>query len=176
MPLATTALPRPLRPGHALLVLLVASVFCGGRASEAATADSVWRCTMAPGAKVTYQSMPCQNGGRALPASKHPTPEDHQASVLVAKRESDLAHTMGRQRAKHERTRPAAHASLSGPVRQVNVGKPSEAELKAHERAESRAKAKKQARQRRQDVFRAEVPGARKRSRVPQAEAASVAP
>jgi hypothetical protein len=170
------ALARPLRPSQALLMLLMTCVFCGAQTSKAATANPVWRCPTTHSATVTYQSMPCQNGGQVLPASKHPTPEDHQASVLVAKRESDLARTMGQQRARHERTRPAAHASLSGPVRQVSVGQPPDTELKAREKAAARAKTKRQARQRRQDVFRAEVPGPRKRSGRPQAEAASASP
>lgn len=174
MPLVITALARPLRPSHAMLMLLMVSVFCGDRTSEAATADSVWRCSTAAGTAVTYQSTPCQHGGQALPASKPPTPEDRQASVRVAQREADLARTMGRQRARHEKTRTSAHASLSGPVRQVSVGQPPKAELKARERAAARAN--KQARQRRQDVFRAEVPGPRKGSRLPQAEAASASP
>lgn len=176
MTLVSTALARPLRPSQVLLMLLVTCFFCGGQTSKAAAADPVWRCPTPTGGAVTYQSMPCQNGGRVLPASKPPTPHDHQASILVAKREADLARTMSRQRARHERTPPTAHASLSGPVRQVSVGHPSETEFKAPERAAARAKGKRQTRQRRQDVFRAEVPGARKRSGRPQAEVASASP
>lgn len=175
MHLVTAALACPSRTSHALLMWLMACAFFGTPTSGLAQTDQVWRCATSEGEVATYQSTPCQNGGRALPASKAPAPEEQRASVLVAKREADLARTMGRQRVRHEKARTKAHASLSGPVRQVSVGQPATSNLKASKRLKS-AVNNRHARQQRNDVFRAEVPGARKRSGRPQAEAASASP
>lgn len=131
----------------------------------------VWRCATGTGAAVAYQATPCKDGGQALPTDKPPTAEDRDASARVAEREAILARAMGRQRAKREKNLPPAHASLSGPVRQVSVGQREEDRIKAADRRSSRA------RQRRHDVFRAEVPTlARNRSGQHQADAVSASP
>jgi hypothetical protein len=131
----------------------------------------VWRCETGAGAAVAYQATPCQDGGQALPMNTPPTAEDRDASARVAEREASLARAMGQQRAKREKNLPPAHASLTGPVRQVSVGQREEDRIKAADRRSSRA------RQRRHDVFRAEAPGRpRNRSSQHQADAASAAP
>lgn len=131
----------------------------------------VWRCATGTGAAVAYQATPCKDGGQALPTDKPPTAEDRDASARVAEREAILARAMGRQRAKREKNLPPAHASLSGPVRQVSVGQREEDRIKAADRRSSRA------RKRRHDVFRAEVPTlARNRSGQHQADAVSASP
>lgn len=173
---STTALACPSRTGHALLMWLMVCVFWGTPTSGVAAPDQVWRCATSEAEAATYQFRPCRNGGRALPTNKAPTPEDQRASVLVAKREADLARTMSRQRVRHEKARSNAHASLSGPVRQVSVGQPATNQLRASNRLKAQAK-HRLARQRRDDVFRAEVPSPRKRSGQPlQAEAALASP
>ncbi len=150
----------------------------GAQAVEAATAETVWRCRTPSGATVAYQSTPCQDGGKAMPASKPPAPADREASARVAKREARLARSLGKQRIQREKNLPPAHASLSGPVRQVSVGQREDAQLKARgdTRRRSADKTAESARQRRRDVFRAEVPGtARTRSRATQAADAAAA-
>lgn len=144
--------------------------------SVAMASDPVWRCPTAEGAAVAYQATPCRDGGQALPLGPTPSTEDREASARVAEREASLAGHMGRQRVKREKDLPAAHASLSGPVRQVSVGQREEDRIKARKRSKSRDAdpSTSRARQRRHDVFRAEVPG---RSRKPsgQAQAGAVA-
>lgn len=137
----------------------------------AQSSTPVWRCATGTGAAVAYQATPCKDGGQALPTDKPPTAEDRDASARVAEREAILARAMGRQRAKREKNLPPAHASLSGPVRQVSVGQREEDRIKAADRRSSRA------RKRRHDVFRAEVPTlARNRSGQHQADAVSASP
>ncbi len=145
-----------------------------------AAAEPVWRCSSADGS-LTYQSTACQDAGQALPADKHPTPEDREASARVAEREAKLARTMGRQRVQREKDQPvSAHTSLSGPVRQVSVGQREEDRLKARrKRGTNRVEDpnSRRARQHRQDVFRAEAPGrSRKQSGQAQADAGSASP
>lgn len=177
--LATIALACPPRASHALrmwLMSLVASALLGAPASASAQAEQVWRCTTGEGGTTAYQSKPCQSGGRALPVSKGPSTEDQRATAQLAKREADLARTMSRQRVRHEKARTNAHASLSGPVRQVSVGQPATSQLKANKRRKAQAN-HRHARQHRNDVFRAEAPSPRKRSGQPaQTGAVSASP
>jgi hypothetical protein len=152
----------------------VACALCGA-ASKAVAAEPVWRCQSAAGHAVAYQSTPCQDGGQALPTTQPPSPTNHADSVRVAEREARLARAMGRQRAHQEklaRDLPPAHTSLSGPVRQVSVGQREEAQIKARRRTRHRVgEASPGTRQRRRDVFRAEVPGQpRKRAERGQAD------
>lgn len=164
------------RPTFALLVA------CGlcGQVSQAAAADTVWRCEAANGAAMAYQATPCRDGGRALPKGQAPSIEDRETSARVAKREAGLARSMGKQRIQREKDLPAAaHASLSGPVRQVSVGQREEDRIKARKRSQHQdsIQVTSRARQRRHDVFRAEVPGRpRQRSGKAQAEVASASP
>lgn len=181
MHLDTAALACPSRTSHALVMWLMSLMACallGTPTSGSAQTDQVWRCATREGGAATYQSTPCQSGGRALPASQGPSPEDQRASAQVAKREADLARTMSRQRIRHEKVRANvnAHASLSGPVRQVSVGEPGSSQLKASKRRKAQANSR-HARPHRNDVFRAEAPSPRKRSGQPsQAGAASASP
>lgn len=158
-------MPRTALLGCSAFAWLMAFCVC----AQAST--PVWRCEKGAGAAVAYQATPCKDGGQALPTDKPPTDEDRDASARVAEREASLARTMGRQRAKREKNLPPAHASLSGPVRQVSVGQREGDRIKAADRRSSRA------RQRRHDVFRAEVPTrARNRSGQHQADAVSASP
>lgn len=160
------------------LVSLVACGMCG-QVGMAAAAEPVWRCSKAEGNAVAYQSTPCRDAGQPMPTGKHPTPKDQEASARVAEREAKLARAMGRQRIKREKDLPLAHASLSGPVRQVSVGQREEDQVKARKRSKNRGtdQGTSRARQRRHDVFRAEVPGrARKQSGPAQADAVLASP
>jgi len=173
--LRTAALTRLSR---LTLALLMACGMCG-QAGMAAAAEPVWRCSKAEGSAVVYQSTPCRDAGQPLPTGKHPTPKDREASARVAEREAKLARAMGRQRIKRENDLPAAHASLNGPVRQVSVGQREEDRIKARKRNQRQdaTQSTSGARQRRHDVFRAEVPGRpRKQSGPAQADAVSASP
>lgn len=166
-------MPRPPLLGCSAFAWLMAFYVC----AQAST--PVWRCETGAGAAVAYQATPCKDGGQALPTGKPPTAEDRDASARVAEREASLARSMGRQRAKREKNLPPAHASLTGPVRQVSVGQREEDRIKARKRTADRAADQRssRARQRRHDVFRAEAPGrARNRSSQHQADAVSAAP
>lgn len=173
------ALARLFGLSRPTFALLVACGLCG-QVSQAAAADTVWRCEAANGAAMAYQATPCRDGGRALPKGPAPSIEDRETSARVAKREAGLARSMGRQRIQREKDLPAAaHASLSGPVRQVSVGQREEDRIKARKRSQHQdsIQGTSRARQRRHDVFRAEVPGRpRQRSGKAQAEVASASP
>lgn len=150
-------MPHPL--ACALSVTLVLSV-SGLFGVPSAMAQEVWRCQQAHGGALTYQAEPCHPRehieGQRLTTAAPPAQAEQIASRKVAQREARLARTMARQRARHEKQPGAAHASLSGPVRQVSVGQSAAVQAPSHER---RARAK------RSDVFRAEVPGARRSAR-----------
>lgn len=158
----------------ATFALLVAWGVCG----RVAAAETVWRCAATEGARINYQSMPCRDAGQALRLDKPPTAEDREASSRVAEREARLARAMGRQRVKREKDLPPAHTSLSGPVRQVSVGPQEDARIKARDKSGKSANpSSRHARQRRHDVFRAEVPGhPGKQSGRHQADAVSASP
>lgn len=146
-----------------------------GACSEMALADQVWRCSAADGGAVAYQSTPCRGAGKVLPSNPRLTHEERQASAEVAEREAKLARTMGRQRTqreKHEKDTPPAHASLSGPVRQVSVGP--RAEARQTPRGQASDHTDQRARQRRRDIFRAEAPA--RSSKKTQADARAVSP
>lgn len=170
----TVILACCLRLTGALLTLAMACDVCA-RTNAAAATDPVWRCATPPGTAVAYQATPCRDGGQNLPRARRPSPEDQKASARVAKREASLARNMGRQRQRREKDMPTAHASLSGPVRQVSVGHPEENRAKA--RGQHADRAARRARPQRDDVFRAEVPSRpRERSKPLQAEAVSASP
>lgn len=173
-----TAMPRKAALIHATLALLMACAVCA-RAGAAAAAEAVWRCPTVDGAAVAYQSTPCSHGGHALSTSPPPSAEDREASARTAKREAGLARALARQRTQREANLPPAHASLSGPVRQVSVGQRQEAKSKTRGRSRNRTAEERAERagQRRHDVFRAEVPGhPRKGSGTLQADAVSASP
>lgn len=130
--------------------------------APAVQAEPIWRCRTDGGKGLTYQSTPCPQSGHTLPPSPLPSQEDRHASAEVAERERRLARDLARQRTRLAKNPPAAHASLTGPVRQVSVGPrggtPSTSGRPARERLQ-RATGPG-----REGVFRAEVPGRSRRA------------
>jgi hypothetical protein len=163
-------MPRSFTASHPVSILgfsLAMLVAC----AATVRAESIWRCQVDEHAGTRYQSTPCPLSGRALPATPPPSQQNREAADEVAEREARLARDMARQRAHQHKTAPTAHASLSGPVRQVSVGPArSTASQSAHA---TRARSALAHRPRRDDVFRAEVPGRRRGAAQAEALAAS---
>lgn len=118
-----------------------------------ARSAEVWRCeAAAPQTGVTYQSRPCDAQGRALPAPAAHLDAQRAEAKAVARRERRLAREMGKQRIKLERRlnkQRRGAASLTGPVPQVSVGAPTQAQRdpKRPSRQTFRARAPRQAAQ-----------------------------
>lgn len=163
-------MPRPLACALSVTLVLSVSGLTGLFGVPSAMAQEVWRCQQAHGGALTYQAEPCHPrehlAGQRLNTAAPPAQAEQIASRKVAQREASLARTMARQRARHEKQPGAVHASLSGPVRQVSVGQSAAVKAHAH---------KRRARAARSDVFRAEVPGARRSARH-QADAVAASP
>lgn len=153
--------------GFSLICLLGLAI-----TASAVQAEPIWRCRTDGGKGLTYQSTPCPQSGHTLPPSPLPSQEDRDASAEVAERERRLARDLARQRTRLAKNPPAAHASLTGPVRQVSVGQTGRTP-RTPERA-ARVRAHQAQRPGRQDVFRAEVPG--RGRRTAQAEVLSAPP
>lgn len=110
--------------------LMVSMVFAWP--AVVARSAEVWRCeAVAPRTGVTYQSRPCNAHGRALPALPARPDAEHAEAVAVARRERLLAREMGEHRLKlerHQNKQRRGAASLTGPVPQVSVGGPAQAQ------------------------------------------------
>lgn len=162
----TAALYRALSAGRMVIVWLL-TCCVAGRAGMAMAADPVWRCQAAGARAATYQATPCHGSGLPLPAAHTPSTQDRKASRRVAEREARLARSLARQRVQRETRPPPAHASLSGPVRQVSVGQGNRSKAKGQTPSRTPGAHASAQRTRRHDpdVFRAQVPGsARKRA------------
>jgi hypothetical protein len=153
----------------ALALGLVSNPVCSGQ---------VWRCAGSgsaaepgePRGPVVYQEVPCDAGGRMLAPVSPPAEHDLKATRELAKREARLARDLARQRSRLERSSRPAHTSLSGPVRQVSVGK----QVPASTRHTTQTRQGKRGRGRQADgenVFRAKVPRQPKTQSQSQAQA-----